>query len=250
MWYYSAANTRSAGADKDGALEPSSAQRIPIIHYSDVLCVWAYIAQIRVDELLESFGDQVEIDYRFCAVFGDAHGKIERGWRKRGGFAGYGEHVKNTAARFPHVQVHGDIWTRNIPRSSLSCHLFLTAIKLAEEEGALAGETRPFARAIWAFRRAFFRDLIDVADRERQRDIASALSLPVDAVDAHLASGAAHARLSADQEAAKTFQVGVSPTMLFDGGRQRLIGNVGYRVIEANLRELLRDRSEESFSWC
>lgn len=30
----------------------------------------------------------------------------------------------------------------------------------------------------------------------------------------------------------------VSPTLIFNEGRQRLNGNVGYRVIEANIREL------------
>jgi hypothetical protein len=43
--------------------------------------------------------------------------------------------------------------------------------------------------------------------------------------------------------------VDVSPTFVFNDGRQRLNGNVGYRVIEANVRELLR-APEAGRSWC
>lgn len=37
----------------------------------------------------------------------------------------------------------------------------------------------------------------------------------------------------------------VSSTLIFNEGRQRLNGNVGYRVIEANIRELLHNLPEE-----
>jgi hypothetical protein len=37
---------------------------------------------------------------------------------------------------------------------------------------------------------------------------------------------------------------------LFNEGRQVLTGNVGYRVIEANVRELLRQPSDDQSSWC
>jgi len=43
--------------------------------------------------------------------------------------------------------------------------------------------------------------------------------------------------------------VSVSPTLIFNEGRQRLNGNVGYRVIEANIRELLHNPPGEE-SWC
>jgi predicted DsbA family dithiol-disulfide isomerase len=43
--------------------------------------------------------------------------------------------------------------------------------------------------------------------------------------------------------------VTVSPTFIFNEGRQRLNGNVGYRIMEANIRELLNNPSREE-SWC
>ena len=40
-----------------------------------------------------------------------------------------------------------------------------------------------------------------------------------------------------------------SPTYLLDNGRQKLYGNVGYRVLEANVQELI-ERPEGIASWC
>ena len=93
---------------------------IRISYFSDVLCVWAYIAQIRIDELKSTFQERVSIDLHFTPVFGDAHRKLENRWRDRGGFQGYSHHVKEVAAKFDHVSIHPEIWTTDIPYSSTS----------------------------------------------------------------------------------------------------------------------------------
>ena len=41
-----------------------------------------------------------------------------------------------------------------------------------------------------------------------------------------------------------------SPSFVLNDGRQKLYGNVGYRVIEANIEELLRAPSADQASWC
>jgi hypothetical protein len=79
---------------------------IRISYFSDVLCIWAYIAQIRLDELKANFPDQVEVNYHFFPVFGNAHEKLEKSWRDRGGLRGYSNHVHTVAAKFPHITVH------------------------------------------------------------------------------------------------------------------------------------------------
>ena len=56
-------------------------QTISIDYYSDVLCIWAYIAQARVDEIKKQFGDQVEINYRVCKVFADVDYKMQTTWK-------------------------------------------------------------------------------------------------------------------------------------------------------------------------
>jgi predicted DsbA family dithiol-disulfide isomerase len=224
---------------------------IRISYFSDVLCVWAYIAQIRLDELKSTFQDRVSIDLHFTPVFGDAQRKLENRWRDRGGFSSYSQHVLEVAAKFKHISIHPDIWTTDIPYSSTSCHLFLQAIKLLESKG-LVKSKQPgsiFATATWAFREAFFTQLANVSDRKVQLEIAKDLGLPINKIKAQIDSGEAYAELSRDFDLVKEHTVTVSPTLIFNEGRQRLNGNVGYRVIEANIRELLHNPPDEQ-SWC
>ena len=223
--------------------------KVRIQHFSDVLCVWAYVSQVRIDELKQQFGDQIEMEYHFVHVFGHAHQKLASQWAKRGGAKAYGEHVKEVVGKFDHVPVHAEIWAQDAPRSSLPAHLFLSALKLLEPQPVDADGNTVFERAAWALREAFFRDRVDISQRRELLAIAEKLALPVSGIESILDNGAAHALLSEDITLARDQSVRASPTMLFNEGRQLLTGNVGYRVIEANVRELLRTPADQS-SWC
>jgi len=85
-----------------------------ITYFSDVLCIWAYTAQIKLDELQRQFGDQIHVEYRFLCLFGDVSAHIESSWGERGGAAGYARHVKQVGASFDHLDIHPEIWTKNI----------------------------------------------------------------------------------------------------------------------------------------
>lgn len=229
---------------------------IRISYFSDVLCVWAYIAQVRLNELKATFQDKVIVDYHFVSVFGSAKQKLENRWRERDGLQGYSDHVKEVTKHFVHVTIHPEIWTGKIPASSTSCHLFLHAVKLVEMQGLLNlpllkshGEQSAFEQATWALREAFFVDRADVANRHVQFEIAEKLGLPIHAIQSEIDSGEAYAELSKDLILVKETAVTVSPTMVFNEGRQQLSGNVGYRVLEANIRELLNNPPNEQ-SWC
>jgi len=228
---------------------------VSVDYFSDVLCIWAYVAQIRLDELRKSFPEQVHVTYRFIPVFGDVRGKVQ-GWSDRGGIAGYGKHVHEVAGRFGHVPVHADIWVRDAPAGSLSAHAFIKSVELLCREGELSSEPvaafdgrTTLEELMWRLRLAFFRDLRDIARLDVQLELAGELDLPVDRVRRRLEDGRAMAALSADHELAQRSGVTGSPTYLFNEGRQTLYGNVGYRIIEANVQELLRDNSDRS-SWC
>ena len=82
-----------------------------------------------------------------------------------------------------------------------------------------------------------------------QFKIAEELGIDITLIQAQIDSGEAYALLSKDFDLIKEHQVTVSPTLIFNEGRQRLNGNVGYRVIEANIRELLNNPTNEQ-SWC
>ncbi len=91
--------------------------------------------------------------------------------------------------------------------------------------------------------------MANVSDRQVQFEIAEKLGLSVAEIQAQIDSGEAYAQLSKDFDLVKEHTVAVSPTLIFNEGRQRLNGNVSYRVIEANIRELLHIPPEEQ-SWC
>lgn len=220
---------------------------LPITHFSDALCVWAYVSQVRCDELLAQFPEQVALDYRYFHVFGDVAGKIEKGWRKRGGLSGYAAHVHEVARGFPHAEIHPEAWVRGTPTSSMPAHLLLCAVRVLEAREEVAAGTA--GAAAWRVRECFFRDARDVSDRAVLLECAEAVGAPAARVEALQADGSAHAALCADLELARELEVRASPTLSFNEGRQRLTGNVGYRILEANVRELLERPSDQS-SWC
>ncbi len=94
-----------------------------------------------------------------------------------------------------------------------------------------------------------FQDFSAPLSRSVQFTIAEELGLPIAAIQEQIDSGEAYAQLSKDFDLVKEHTVSVSPTLIFNEGRQRLNGNVGYRVIEANIRELLHNPPGEE-SWC
>ena len=114
---------------------------IEISYFSDVLCVWAYISQVRIDAIKEKFGEAVRIEHHFCSVFGDTATKVNTMWKENRGYAGFNAHLRQAATKFPHVEVHPDLWLNTRPTTSMSAHLFLKAVQLGE--GDLAARKHP-----------------------------------------------------------------------------------------------------------
>lgn len=230
----------------------AESKQVSIMHFSDMLCVWAYLSQIRMDELSNKFADQVKLDYHFIQVFGSVESKLEQNWGHRGGVEAYGKMVCDLGGEFEHVDIHQDIWCKARPTSSASCHVFLKAAQLVESKNDLplieAGRKVTESLA-WSMRVAFFRDLIDISALPAQLAIAEELGLPLAAIEAEISSGAAYAALEQDRQLKEKYHVVGSPTLVFNEGRQMIYGNVGYRVIEANINELLKEPNA-LVSWC
>ena len=132
---------------------------VEITYFSDVLCIWAYVAQARIDAVKEKFGDTVRIEHRFCSVFGDTARKITSTWKDKGGYDGFNSHLRQVAERFPHIEVHPEIWLKTRPPTSASAHLFMKAVQEWDCEPRVTGsQSGPsiFDEMMWAFRRAFF----------------------------------------------------------------------------------------------
>lgn len=229
----------------------SEREPIRIMYFSDVLCVWAYVAQRRLDELIDHFGDDVRVSYHFIPVFGCTSERIGEGWKDRGGFAGFSKHVCDVVGQFEHIEVTTDVWRSATPESSASAHHFLKAVEVVSHDAPNHdhGGRTLLERAAWRLREAFFREGRDIAQLETQLVVASELGLAVDAVRAAMEDGRAMAQLFRDIELRDQHQVRGSPTYILNEGRQILYGNVGYRVIEANVEEILH-RPESQASWC
>jgi predicted DsbA family dithiol-disulfide isomerase len=220
---------------------------IQIEHFSDILCVWAYVSKPRMRELHATFGDEIEVRYRFVNVFGHARPKLEAKWADRGGLAAYGDYVRGLLAKYEEPDIHDDVWTKTVPRSSMSAHVFLTAVRVLERAGDIAPGTCDRARvetADWFFQRGK-----DISSRAVQLELAESLGVATGLIERAIGCGDAFEELSLDLTTARDRKIEMSPTLVLNEGRQRLNGNVGYRVIEANVREL-RERPAEAHSWC
>ncbi len=222
-------------------------KQIHITHYSDVLCVWAYVSQIRINELIDNYGENVDLEFLFFTVFGNAVEKIDKNWESKGGRKAYSKHVQDIVNQFGHLPVHSDIWIKNAPVSSLPCHLYLCAAQLAEANDKL--ERGTFTEFAWQMRQSFFAEARDISNIDVIREIIEEKNLPISEFESNITNGKAYAVLSKHMQHALDRHVRASPTLTFNEDRQRLTGNVGYRIIEANVRELL-ESPEEQQSWC
>ncbi len=230
---------------------------IKIEYFSDVLCIWAYGGQIRMDELKQRFADDIEIEYRFVSIFGAGKQHVENVWKDQGGLKGFNEHLKQVAKNWDHIEVSTDLWLGVTPQSSTAAHLYLKAIQLLAKQGEISnlaeekfsGRTL-FEEAIWRFRDAFFRQGHDISTRQVQQEIALQMALPTKRIHDILDSGEAFAAMHLDDAAKQDYKVPGSPTLVLNDGRQMLYGNVGYRIIDANVRELLHNPEHGEASWC
>jgi predicted DsbA family dithiol-disulfide isomerase len=217
-------------------------ERIFIDYYTDALCVWAWIAQPRLDELQRQWGDRLGVRHRCVDIFGDSHGKIRRQWGEHDGFERFSTHVAESVSAFDECIVDPRVWSQVRPRSSLQAHLLLKAVSLVAGDEAVG----PMALRI---RRAFFVEARDISDQSLLLALAAKAGLDRAALEDALLDGSALARLSEDQRSAIDLSVRGSPTWVINDGRQILYGNVGYRILHANIEELLKHPHTEA-SWC
>lgn len=211
-------------------------------YYSDVLCVWAWIAQRRVEELHEQYADQLEIRYHYLDIFGAVQQKMDTQWSDRGSYAGFGEHVRSAAENYDDAPVNRNCWADTRPGTSANAHLFIKAV----ESAAGASAATEFAKAV---REGFFRDGRDIGKRQVLLDILSERDMQASDIEPFINDGQALAALLYDYQSAAKLKLRGSPSYVMNGERQILYGNVGYRVLSANVEELCKQVSHEA-SWC
>lgn len=217
-------------------------KQIEVDYYSDILCVWAWFAQKRIDELKISFGNKIKFNYHYIDIFGDVDTKIQKQWKERGLYKGFSEHVADVANQFDPSMVNSKIWSATRPKTSGTAHLFLKAITLGSGEQ----DSIEFALNL---RKAFFLDCQDIGHHGVLNKVAIKQGLDLEEIQQYLLDGSAMSALMSDYQFAIQKGIKGSPSFVLDNGRQVLYGNVGYRVLKANIDELLKSPSSEA-SWC
>jgi predicted DsbA family dithiol-disulfide isomerase len=213
-----------------------------IDYYTDVLCVWAWIAQRRIDELNEKLAPKIELQYYYVDIFGDVPTKMNTQWEQKGGYVGFAEHVQKSASIFEDAPISSKVWTEVRPATSANAHLVLKAIEVTYDKN------KSIDMAL-KFRTAFFMDALDIGNLEVLCGLVKANGLSEEKINASIHDGSAMATLMHDYQKSKQQSIKGSPSYVIDGGRQTLYGNVGYRVLLANIEELLKHPADEA-SWC
>jgi predicted DsbA family dithiol-disulfide isomerase len=228
---------------------------VHVSYFSDVLCVWAYVAQARLNKLKETFKEEVEITPFHVTLFGDTQKRIAEGWKEKGGFLGFSKHVQDVCSQFPHLEVNPNIWTNCQPKTSGTSHLFLKAIQCYEADlnsgNSAPGDLNYLVKEVeWAMRLAFFRDARDISDREVLYDIASQFKIKKSDILRYLTNGEAMARFCTEMSMKETLMLSGSPTYILNENRQKLFGNVSFNIMKANVAELLNSNTDDNCSWC
>jgi predicted DsbA family dithiol-disulfide isomerase len=221
---------------------------VRITYFSDMLCVWAYIAQLRVDFVKETYRERVHFENRFCSVFANTARKISTAWSGKGEYEGFNAHLRHAAGAFPEIELNPSLWLTVRPASSTPAHLFLKAVELSEQSGGCAAGTAE--KATWALRCAFFQRARDIARWDTQCEIGRQNGVDIGQVEELIHDGSAFAALASDYQDADAMGIQGSPSFVLNDGRQKLYGNVGFRILDANIQELLREPQAGQASWC
>jgi predicted DsbA family dithiol-disulfide isomerase len=213
-------------------------KRLSFEYWSDPLCIWAFVAQPKLERILAELGDKLEVEHHVVPVFGSIPWRLKEGSWASAGIEGRVQATRSIAAQHGRSDVSGECWVRDCPVSSWSAGVAVEAVLLLEREGrAPRGAGAAYHHLL---RERFFVCAENVARRDVQLSIAEELALPRSALEAHLDDGSAIAALWEDIRRKEQLCIQGSPTFVFDGGRAMLYGNFSYGVLRATVDELVR----------
>lgn len=210
--------------------------RIHFSYWSDPLCVWAFVAQPRLERLLDEFGPLLHVEYRVVPVFGSLPWRFGEGPWAEEGPEGRARKTREICACHGIADITGAVWTDDTPASSWSPGMAIKAAFILEESGqAEPGAGAGFQARV---RQAFFRENRNVSRRSVQLEVAASCGLALPKMERLLDDGTALARLWEDHHLQERSFVRGSPTYVFDDGREILYGNVAIEIVRATITEL------------
>lgn len=217
---------------------------VNIDYVSDVLCVWAWASETRIENLQQEWGGNIQLTPRFINLFGDTQSRIGEGWKSKGGFEGFAQHTKDVAKTFPNLVLNDKVWREVQPTSSLPAHLYLKAVQLVTRDDNIT------MQAAKQLRHAFFADGEDIGNSDIIESVLASMDIDLDKVTLKFKTGEAHQALWGDQLEREKQQLKGSPSYILDGGRQILFGNVSQPILDANIRELVEFDLKAGISLC
>lgn len=210
--------------------------RIHFSYWSDPLCIWALVAQQKLERVLVELGERIRVDYRIVPVFGSVPWRFTQGAWAKDGVAGRVLATRKIAAEGGRKDVSGECWQRAMPSTSWSPAAAIKAV-FALEDGR-GEEFGPLYQR--ALRERFFVDEKDISQRNVQLEVAEALALPRGPIERRLDDGSALAAVWEDHAEKERLHIQGSPTYVFDGGRAMLYGNFDYGILRSTVEELIR----------
>lgn len=213
-------------------------KRIEFEYWSDPLCIWAYVAQSKLEAVLERHGDLLAPRYRVVPVFGSVPQRFSTGSWSKAGPQGRAEATQRVAREHGHDNVDGSCWLGDCPASSWAPGAALASVfAMVDDEKVSLQQAADYQ---WRMRQRFFVDNQNVARRSVQLELAEASDVPRAELEARLDDGTGMSRLWEDHARRESLGLRGSPTFVFDGGRAMLYGNFSEAVLNATVEELVK----------
>ncbi len=210
--------------------------RLKFSYWSDPLCIWALVAQQKLDRVLSELGEHVRVDYRIVPVFGSVPWRFTQGPWSKDGVDGRVLATRKIAEQGGRADVSGECWRRAMPASSWAPAMAIKAAFLLDDgHGEEVGPG--YQRAL---RERFFVEGANIALRAVQLEVAEELALPRGPIEQRLDDGSALAAVCEDHAEKERLRIQGSPTYVFDGGRAMLYGNFDYGILRSTVDELVR----------
>lgn len=141
-----------------------------------------------------------------------------------------------------YIKLHPETWQHNRPVSSTVAHVLIKIVQRVDNQNCEV--------LMKELRRAFFEISIEISNWENLKASLEVVGISVSEFRELIGNGIAFADLEADRRDQQSLMVQGGPTFILNVGYQKLYGNVGYGVLEANIKEFLSSSVADAASWC
>jgi predicted DsbA family dithiol-disulfide isomerase len=211
--------------------------RVQLAYWSDPLCIWAFVAQDKLNRVRAQFGDDIQLNLHIVPVFGSIPHRFREGSWKAPGVEGRIASMQRIALEHTGQEITCQVWRDDPPASSWTPGAAFKAVQLmvAADKAPEGCELAYLER----MREWFFLENRNIARRDVQLALAESLGIPRAPLEACRDNGQAFAALWEDHQERERLKLRGSPTWLLAEDRAELFGNFPYELLEASIKALL-----------